>query len=102
VDVVLVEPGAVSIVRELDLELELILAYGHPADRAEGADARTSPGTIRSAGREFSGFDRRSGLLAQFLFVHLADSYRRRAVSTEGLAKPDATGRRRARHESRW
>jgi len=78
VDVVLVEPRTVSVVRELDLELQLILPYGHSADRAGGTDARTSPGTVRSTGGEFSGFDHRSGLLAQIVFVHLADSTARR------------------------
>jgi hypothetical protein len=43
VDVELVQPGIVAVVRKLDLELKLLLAHGQLADRAGGADAWTSP-----------------------------------------------------------
>ncbi len=98
VDVELVEPGIVTVAVELDLELQLLLLYGQLADRAEGTGARTSPRMIRSSGGELSTLARYSGFLAQGLFVHLADSHRKGAVATDEGARPDATGRRRARH----
>ena len=65
----LVQSRIVTVMRELNLELQLVAAHGSPADRAGGADAWASPGAIWTSGRELAGSDSFSGLLAEKGFV---------------------------------
>jgi hypothetical protein len=75
VEVELVQARAVAVVRELNLELELVAAHGLFANDAAGADARASPRAVGSLGGNLSGLDRCTSLLAENRFVwHLGGS----------------------------
>src|SRR5687768_17202449 len=70
VDVELVEPGAVAVTRELDLELHLVGLYRQVADSACGADSWASPRAVGPSVRELSGFQYFADLRAYRLLVH--------------------------------
>lgn len=65
VEVILVEAGGGTIVGELDLELELVLADGQVANRAGSPDSGASPGPIWLAGGDLSVSDGDSGFVAK-------------------------------------
>jgi hypothetical protein len=69
VQVDLVQSGHRAVVRELDLELQLVPCNGQFAHRARGADACTAPCAIRPAGGELPSSDRCSGCFAEEGFV---------------------------------
>src|SRR6266851_5443120 len=90
VQVELVQARVVAVMRELDLELQLVAAYGLLADDAAGADARASPRAIRSLGGHLAGFDRCTSLLAENTFVWHLGPLTRRARTDEGADRIQA------------
>jgi hypothetical protein len=75
VKVELVEPRVVAVIRELNLELQLVAAHGLVANGAWGADSWASPRAIGPLGGNLACLKRCLGLLAESSFVwHLDDS----------------------------
>jgi hypothetical protein len=75
VKVELVQARIVTVMRELNLELQLVAGDGPFADDALGADARASPGAIGLLGGNLAGLDCCTGLLTEEIFVwHLYGS----------------------------
>jgi hypothetical protein len=64
-EVVLVQARRIAVIRELNLELQLVAAHGPLANGAPGADAWPSPRAIGSLGGNLAGLDCRSGALAE-------------------------------------
>src|SRR6266508_76727 len=74
VKVEFVQALLIAVIRELNLELQLVAAHGPLADGAGGADRRGSQRTIGSLGGHLAGLDRCTSLLAENSFLwHLVD-----------------------------
>jgi hypothetical protein len=70
-DMKIVQAGLTAVMRELDLELLLVLGHGQIAHRAQRADSRTTPSAVRGTVGELATAHGGTSLLTdRFLVRH--------------------------------